>query len=67
MPDPCEKRSAALKEGIDDGQWEKIKNIVKKTKQNGRSDVEKWYEIWKVLFGGVTPPLTPCIYSFDSQ
>ncbi|KUJ19001.1 uncharacterized protein LY89DRAFT_509611 [Mollisia scopiformis] len=57
---PCEKQSSTLKEGIDDGQWDRIKEIVKKSTRKGRQEFEKWYDIWEVLFPGITPPATPC-------
>ncbi|CZR67959.1 uncharacterized protein PAC_17858 [Phialocephala subalpina] len=59
LPKPCEKGDFALKEGIDDGQWEKIVHVLKKTTQKGRSDVEKWYDIWEILLPNTPPPRTP--------
>ncbi|KAE8447056.1 hypothetical protein EG329_011191 [Mollisiaceae sp. DMI_Dod_QoI] len=59
MQNACERQSSALKEGIDDGQWEKIKHVLKKTTNRGRQDFDKWFDIWKILFPDTTAPLTP--------
>ena len=55
----CPLRDASLKEGVDEVQWAKL------DKQNRRKNaeahrVEKWFEIWDVLFPGVPRPDSPC-------
>jgi len=68
LPEPCLPSASALKEGIDDGQWEKIENLLKKTRSRNDAgpphgpmhDLEKWFEIWKILFPGAPPPSSPC-------
>jgi hypothetical protein len=52
--EPCQAKSPSLKEGIDDGQWEKMYHLKEK------KDYEKWFEIWEILYPGVDPPLNPC-------
>jgi hypothetical protein len=37
-----------------------------KQKEQGKSDEEKWYHIFGVLFPGATPPKSPCMYVCDS-
>jgi hypothetical protein len=37
-----------------------------KRKQQGKSDEEKWYRIFGILFPGATPPKSPCMYVCDS-
>ncbi|KAK3984316.1 hypothetical protein QBC44DRAFT_277572, partial [Cladorrhinum sp. PSN332] len=55
---PCPLRDASLKEGVDEVQWAML------DKQNRRKNaeahrVEKWFEIWDVLFRGVPRPDSP--------
>ncbi|KAK4167480.1 hypothetical protein QBC43DRAFT_255955 [Cladorrhinum sp. PSN259] len=55
---PCPLRDASLKEGVDEVQWAML------DKQNRRKNaeahrVEKWFEIWDVLFPGVPRPDNP--------
>ncbi|KAK4224381.1 hypothetical protein QBC38DRAFT_485587 [Podospora fimiseda] len=55
---PCPLRDASLKEGVDEVQWAML------DKQNRRKNaeahrVEKWFEIWDVLFPGVPRPESP--------
>ncbi|KAF8863096.1 hypothetical protein BDZ45DRAFT_148462 [Acephala macrosclerotiorum] len=57
--DLCERQHSSLKEGIDDGEWERISNILYKKTDKGKSDFEKWFDIWKILFPGIDPPQTP--------
>ncbi|KAJ4286399.1 hypothetical protein N0V88_008022 [Collariella sp. IMI 366227] len=54
----CELRDASLKEGVDQAQWAKL------DKNNGRRNqevhkVDKWFEIWDVLFPEVARPDNP--------
>ena len=37
-----------------------------KRKQQGKSDEDKWYHIFGILFPGATPPKSPCMYVCDS-
>ena len=56
----CNKGDPSLKEGINDGEWEKIEQLVKARAHPGRQDYDKWYDIWGILFPETQPPLTPC-------
>ncbi|KAH8656116.1 hypothetical protein BGZ60DRAFT_417808 [Tricladium varicosporioides] len=60
----CSKNLPALKEGIDDGQWAKIESIIKAKKgislaEKRKHDIEKWFDIWRIIFPGVSPPSNP--------
>jgi hypothetical protein len=62
---PCELRDLIVKEGISTTQWATLrKQADKKGKGNsrpiGKSTVEKWNEIWVVLFPDVPVPSNPC-------
>jgi hypothetical protein len=55
----------ALKEGIDDAQWAKIEHLLKSKRglsaqDKMKHDMDKWFEIWKLLFPDVSPPSHPC-------
>lgn len=66
--DTCklECRSSNLKEGIDAGEWERIEQILRKKRGGkGKSDYEKWFEIWQVLFPKTARPDTPCKDTFS--
>ena len=52
-------RDASLKEGVDEAQWAKLDRQNRKRNQEIHK-VEKWFEIWDVLFPGVKRPTTPC-------
>lgn len=58
-------QSQALREGIDPAQWDKIVRRSGNNSQGGhpakaRTNVEKWMEIWDVLFPDEQRPETPC-------
>jgi hypothetical protein len=58
-------QSQVLKEGIDDGQWVKIEHLVKVKRGLSASDkikhdIEKWFEIWMLIFPNIPPPSHPC-------
>jgi hypothetical protein len=62
---PCELSDTIVQEGISTTQWATIrKQVDKKGKGNsrpiGKSTVEKWNEIWVVLFPDVLVPSNPC-------
>ncbi|CZR55762.1 uncharacterized protein PAC_05650 [Phialocephala subalpina] len=59
LPDPCDIQPSTLKEGIDDGQWEKIVSTLRKNTDKGKSEFERWFEVWKILFPDTPPPQTP--------
>lgn len=61
LPEPCQKKSESLKEGISNAQWDEIDKKTHKKKGKGAfSDVEKWNEIWRVLFSDSVPMPHPC-------
>ncbi|KUJ09930.1 uncharacterized protein LY89DRAFT_740342 [Mollisia scopiformis] len=55
----CERREATLKEGISDAQWAQLdkKRSVKQVKSLSR--VEKYWEIWEIIFPNTPKPKTP--------
>ena len=57
---PCERKEAILKEGISDSQWAKLEKKQNSKQSRGVSRVEKWWEMWDILFPGVPRPKTPC-------
>ncbi|KAK1760077.1 hypothetical protein QBC47DRAFT_349 [Echria macrotheca] len=52
----CELGDPSLKCGIDEAQWALLDRINDK----GTHRVEKWYEIWDLLFPGTKKPRSPC-------
>ncbi|KAK3304744.1 uncharacterized protein B0T15DRAFT_495185 [Chaetomium strumarium] len=56
--EPCELRDASLKEGIDEAQWAKLEKQNRKRNQEVHR-VEKWFEMWDVLFPGSARPDNP--------
>lgn len=63
MAVPCERGDASNKEGIDEFQWAILDKQSRKKNQEAHR-IEKWYEIWNVLFPGpdVEKPKNPCEY-----
>jgi hypothetical protein len=57
---PCNLRDPSLKEGISDDQWVLLDKKKSIRKDQELSSVEKWYEIWAVLFPELSKPETPC-------
>lgn len=59
QPIPCERGQSDLKEGISDAKWAQLekKKTVKQSKESSR--IEKYWEIWDILFPGVTRPNNP--------
>ncbi|KAK4455241.1 hypothetical protein QBC34DRAFT_288253 [Podospora aff. communis PSN243] len=56
--DPCELGDPSFKRGIDESQWAALDKQNRKKNQELHR-VEKWYEIWDVLFPGKERPATP--------
>ena len=60
----CELGDPSKKEGIDEAQWAALdKQNRKKNQETHR--VEKWFEIWDVLFPSVIRPKSPCTFSLS--
>jgi hypothetical protein len=62
---PCQLKPKVIKEGISEAQWAALgKSSNKKGKSTScplpRNTVEKWNEIWVVLFPAVNCPSNPC-------
>ncbi|KAG4427622.1 hypothetical protein IFR05_016896, partial [Cadophora sp. M221] len=59
LPIPCERKDSSLKEGISDAQCADLdrKKSVKKAQTN--STVEKYWEIWDILFPSSPRPTSP--------
>lgn len=57
---PCERKFSSLKEGISDAQWVSLEKKRGKIKNAESSRIEKWFDIWNVLFPGVARPAAPC-------
>jgi uncharacterized membrane protein len=55
-----------MKEGISDAQWTSLdeKKQGKKSKaaaeEKPKSEVDKWNDIWTILFPNIPLPATPC-------
>jgi hypothetical protein len=65
LDDACPKNPQSMKEGISDAQWARLEEkSSKKGKSSGmekpKSDLDKWNDIWRILFPGRNPPSTPC-------
>lgn len=65
MEDPCTLKSESLKEGINPDEWSSIRALLKakKTKSEDEKleyEKRKWFEIFKLLFPGTSPPDNPC-------
>ena len=56
----CTLRDPSLKEGISDDQWALLDKKKSIKKDQEFSSVEKWYEIWVILFPELSKPETPC-------
>jgi len=62
----CPRNSPDMKEGMSEAQWANMseKRSNKKGKssiaEEPKSEVEKWMEMWRVLFPNLAPPATPC-------
>jgi len=56
---PCERRDPSLREGISDAQWAALEKQNRKRNQETHK-VEKWFEIWTILFPRAEQPETPC-------
>jgi hypothetical protein len=61
LPQGCELGDASLKEGISEAQWA---SLDRKKKNQGSSNIEKWNEIWAILFPDKPCPETPCKHAF---
>ncbi len=58
---PCDLGDPSKKEGIDEAQWATLDKQNRKKSQEAHR-VEKWFEIWGVLFPGIARPSSPCEY-----
>jgi hypothetical protein len=66
LDEVCPKRPSSMKEGISDAQWTNL--IEEKQSRKGKaattqlpkSDVDKWKDIWEILFPHLPVPNTPC-------
>ncbi|KAK4235546.1 POZ-AT hook-and zinc finger-containing protein 1 [Achaetomium macrosporum] len=56
--EPCELRDASLKEGVDEAQWAKLEKQNRRRNQEVHR-VEKWFEMWDILFPGSARPDNP--------
>ncbi|KAK0705658.1 hypothetical protein B0H67DRAFT_388929 [Lasiosphaeris hirsuta] len=66
MDKSCELGDSSKKEGIDEAQWAALdKQNRRKNQETHR--VEKWFEIWDVLFPAVTRPKSPCKCNLKSS
>jgi len=68
LEDPCQLQATIAKKGISDAQWADLNRIGKQSskKNNGsssllpKSTVQKWNDIWMVLFPDRVVPSNPC-------
>ena len=58
----CQRMPESFKEGIDESDWPKVEAAlrVRRGKCKGRSDVERWFDVWDILFPGSLRPDHPC-------
>jgi hypothetical protein len=54
-----------MKQGIDDDQWQKIEDLLRVKRKlripdKGKHDIDKWFEMWKILFPSMPLPEHPC-------
>jgi hypothetical protein len=56
-------------EGIDHSKWVQIENIlkVKRDKGKDKSDIDKWFDLWEVLFPNIPTPAHPCEYMSEAS
>ena len=49
--------------------WLQIEKIlkVKRDKGKDKSDIDKWFELWEVLFPNVPTPVHPCEYMSEAS
>ncbi|TLD12804.1 uncharacterized protein PgNI_04463 [Pyricularia grisea] len=56
--EPCQKGDPNLREGISTTQWASLDRQNRKKPQEAHK-LEKWFEIWTILFPGKEKPTTP--------
>ncbi|KAH7418943.1 hypothetical protein BKA64DRAFT_698990 [Cadophora sp. MPI-SDFR-AT-0126] len=59
LPQPCERRDSRRKEGISEAQCADLDKKKNAKKSQSTSSVEKYWEIWEILFPGISRPATP--------
>jgi len=57
--EPCKVGDGSLVEGISEAQWAQLEKQNRKKNQEIHK-VDKWFEIWRVIFPHTEPPATPC-------
>lgn len=60
QPEPCKKGDPSWREGVSDAQWAKLDGKRGSKHSQEKHRVEKWFEIWVVLFPDEPRPDTPC-------
>jgi hypothetical protein len=66
LDEPCLKRPPSMREGISDAQWSSLSEGKQSRKgkaiatETTKSNLEKWMDIWAILFPDQDPPKTPC-------
>ena len=55
----CKLGDSSKKEGIDEAQWAALDKQNRKMNQEEHK-IEKWFEIYKVIFPGAEKPQNPC-------
>ena len=61
----CIEKLSSDKDGFNDRLWREIVSLVKARRglsagERERHEIERWYDIWRVLFPGVSEPSNPC-------
>ncbi|KAG4425118.1 hypothetical protein IFR04_001685 [Cadophora malorum] len=59
LPQPCERRDSSGKEGISEAQCADLDKKKNPKKNQLTSSVEKYWEIWAILFPGIVRPASP--------
>jgi hypothetical protein len=60
LPIPCGLQIPSQKEGISDAQWASLDKKKSNKKSQETSRIDKWMEIWVILFAEIPQPDTPC-------
>ncbi|KAK9423213.1 hypothetical protein SUNI508_04507 [Seiridium unicorne] len=66
-PTPCERGDDSSREGISDAQWEKLDGKKGKKGSQEKHRLERWFEIWRVLFPSKKEPKTPWYEASSAQ
>lgn len=55
-----ERVQGPRRDGIDPQQWGQINGVSMKRSKKSYTDVDKWMDVWKIIFPDVPTPDNPC-------